>query len=129
MFFPWTILCQGLGETSLEFPLKSSFASITKGYFLWNNLQIYQDYGFKLSVIDMTDIPSIDLNFGAGPSPEISAAVQRIQEACSGTGFLSIINHGIPEEVLDSCWKKSLEFFNLPESEKHKIAIPYAGYL
>ena len=118
----------GVGETFLEFPLKSGFASITKGYFLWNNQQIYQDYGFKLSVIDMTDIPSIDLNFGAGPSPEKSAAVQRIQEACSGTGFLSIINHGISEEVLDSCWKKSLDFFNLPESEKQKTAVPYAGY-
>ncbi len=76
----------------------------------------------------MKEIPSIDLNFGSGPSVEKSEAVKGIHAACSETGFFSIVNHGISEEVLNSCWQDALVFFNLPEGEKLKTAVPYAGY-
>ena len=43
----------------------------------------------------MKEIPSIDLNFGSGPSVEKTEAVKGIRTACSETGFFSIINHGL----------------------------------
>ena len=76
----------------------------------------------------MKEIPSIDLNFGSGPSVEKSEAVKGIRAACSETGFFSIVNHGLSEEVLNSCWQDAQDFFNLPEGEKLKTAVPYAGY-
>ena len=76
----------------------------------------------------MKEIPSIDLNFGSGPSVEKSEAVKGIRAACSGNGFFSIVNHGLSEKVLNSCWQDALDFFNLPEGEKLKTAVPYAGY-
>ena len=30
--------------------------------------------------------------------------------------------------MLNSCWQDALDFFNLPEGEKLKTAVPYAGY-
>ena len=76
----------------------------------------------------MKEIPSIDLNFGFGPSVEKSEAVKGIRAACSETGFFSIVNHGLSEEVLKSCWQDAQDFFNLPEGEKLKTAVSYAGY-
>ena len=76
----------------------------------------------------MKEIPSIDLNFGSGPSVEKTEAVKGIRAACSETGFFSIINHGLSEKVLNSCWQDAQDFFNLPEGEKLKTAVPYAGY-
>ena len=76
----------------------------------------------------MKEIPSIDLNFGSGPSVEKSEAVKGIRDACSEIGFFSIVNHGLSEKVLNSCWQDALDFFNLPEGEKLKTAVPYAGY-
>ena len=76
----------------------------------------------------MKEISSIDLNFGSGPSVEKSKAVKGIRAACSGNGFFSIVNHGLSEEVLNSCWQDALDFFNLPEGEKLKTVVPFAGY-
>ena len=65
----------------------------------------------------MKEIPSIDLNFGSGPSFEKSEAVKGIRAACSGNGFFSIVNHGISEKVLNSCLQDALDFFNLPKGK------------
>ena len=72
----------------------------------------------------MKEIPSIDLNFGSGPSVEKTEAVKGIRTACSENGFFSIVNHGLSEEVLNSCWQDAQDFFNLPEGEKLKTAVP-----
>ena len=58
----------------------------------------------------MKEIPSIDLNFGSEPSVEKSEAVKGIRAACSETGFFYIVNHGLSEEVLNSCWQDALDF-------------------
>ena len=51
-----------------------------------------------------------------------------IQKACTSTGFFSIVNHGVPEEILEHCWQASLDFFEQSESEKMKTGMPFAGY-
>ena len=76
----------------------------------------------------MKDIPSIDMNFDPLSDEAKSHTVQKIREACSSTGFFSISNHGIPEEILESCWKSAIHFFSQSESEKMKVGMPFPGY-
>ena len=72
----------------------------------------------------MKEIPSIDLNFGSGPSVEKTEAAKGIRTACSENGFFSIVNYGLSEKVLNSCRQDAQGFFNLPEGEKLKTAVP-----
>ena len=73
-------------------------------------------------------MPSIDINFDPLSDEAKSHTVQKIREACSSTGFFSISNHGIPEEILESCWKSAIQFFRQSEPEKMKVGMPFPGY-
>ena len=68
------------------------------------------------------------MNFDPLSDEAKSHTVQKIREACSSTGFFSISNHGIPEEILESCWKSAIQFFRQSEPEKMKVGMPFPGY-
>ncbi|CAI9302524.1 unnamed protein product [Lactuca saligna] len=46
--------------------------------------------------------------------------VKEIGNACRETGFFQIINHGIPQMVLNDALETAFNFFNLPTNEKEK---------
>ena len=70
-------------------------------------------------------IPVIDIG---QPREQVAAELAR---ACTDIGFLSIVNHGVPQDVMDNMWKETHDFFDLPVAEKKAIAMtedyPY-GY-
>lgn len=67
-------------------------------------------------------VPVIDL------SAERADVVAAIGDAGRRVGFLSIVNHGIPDEVLAALWDESVAFFDLPEEAKAAVAMPHPGY-
>jgi len=49
----------------------------------------------------MTTFPVVDLsNFGAGTRQDKEELGGRIDEICRETGFLAIVGHGVPDEVI-----------------------------
>jgi isopenicillin N synthase-like dioxygenase len=72
-------------------------------------------------------IPVIDIENGNSADAD-SDLVATIDLACRETGFLVIENHGVPEHIINRCWLRSLEFFDLPLEERMKIALPRPGY-
>ncbi|KAI4328990.1 hypothetical protein L6164_021299 [Bauhinia variegata] len=67
---------------------------------------------------DAVSISLIDLRGLRGPNrPQI---IQNIARACQDYGFFQVVNHGVPETVVDEMMKVSREFFRLPESERLK---------
>ena len=78
--------------------------------------------------MNQKDIPSIDMDFDPLNEEAKSETVLKIKEACISTGFFSISNHGIPIEILEDCWKSSIQFFRQSESEKIKVGMPFPGY-
>lgn len=70
-------------------------------------------------------IPVIDLSL---PKDE---AARQLGRACEDIGFLSIVNHQVPKQVMDGMWKSTWDYFDLPVEEKKKIPMteeyPY-GY-
>ncbi|MBO59306.1 MAG: hypothetical protein CL440_03770 [Acidimicrobiaceae bacterium] len=82
----------------------------------------------------MEHAPTIDLSpaFSGSLSDRMEVAMQ-IDSACRSTGFFVAVGHGVEETLLEDVIDTSREFFNLPVSEKIKVAPPgpnhFRGYL
>ena len=53
----------------------------------------------------------------------------RVDEALSSIGFMVVIDHGVPEQIVNDAWDAAVDFFALPDSEKERLIVegPY-GY-
>ncbi|MCR9126691.1 MAG: hypothetical protein NXH82_11240 [Rhodobacteraceae bacterium] len=66
-----------------------------------------------------TEVPLIDLTDSFSDDIEKRKAVAwEVHKACVDPGFFYIINHGIPQEVMDNQLKLAAQFFDLPLEEK-----------
>ena len=73
--------------------------------------------------------PVFDLGrFETASGVERRALAQEVDAICRATGFLAIVNHGVPQAVIDGVWSKAQAFFDLPTEEKQRAAAPYPGY-
>ncbi len=60
-------------------------------------------------------IPVVDLSqFVDGNAEERAAFVDKLGNAFHEIGFVGVVNHGIPKELIDGFYKASNEFFGLP---------------
>ena len=65
-------------------------------------------------------VPVVDMN-----DPHAAGA---IDEACERAGFLTIVGHGVPGQVIDAAWSTARTFFDLPLASKMQVAMPRPGY-
>ena len=56
------------------------------------------------------------------------SAVPLVAKACADVGFLTIVDHGIGDDVLDDVWTTATAFFDLPDEVKQTVAMPKPGY-
>ncbi|XP_042061572.1 2-oxoglutarate-dependent dioxygenase 19-like [Salvia splendens] len=64
-------------------------------------------------------LPIIDFSaLVAGDPHQRSKAVHDLATACRDWGFFILVNHGVPESLMESMFKAVKEFFNLADSEK-----------
>ncbi|MGE0854062.1 MAG: isopenicillin N synthase family dioxygenase [Hyphomicrobiaceae bacterium] len=66
----------------------------------------------------MSAIPIIDL------TKSESTIVAEVDSACAEIGFFVLVNHGVPQAIIDALHALTLEFFDLPLAEKMKVARP-----
>src|SRR6202453_4904265 len=52
----------------------------------------------------------------------------QVDEICRQTGFLAIVGHGVPREVIGAAWDAARAFFDLPVERKLATKMPYVGY-
>ncbi|RUS20491.1 hypothetical protein BC937DRAFT_95092 [Endogone sp. FLAS-F59071] len=65
-------------------------------------------------------IPIIDFSlFNTDPAQ----CAEHIKRASESIGFFYLVNHGIPQQEIDSMFELSKEFFNLSEDEKRRYLI------
>lgn len=68
---------------------------------------------------EFTSIPEIDISNIDSPSLEERKKIAKeIYDACSVSGFFYLINHGIPEEVLNQTFEIMKRFFELDHDTK-----------
>src|ERR1700730_1106801 len=76
----------------------------------------------------MQEFATVDIStFGKGQSARQDLAL-RVDEVCRRTGFMAIVGHGLPGEMIASAWNAARRFFDLPLEQKLKVKMPYAGY-
>ena len=70
-------------------------------------------------------VPVIDIApFLAGTPEGKNQVAEQIGRACKDIGFLTIVGHGIPRNLIEATYRVSKEFFDLPLEEKMKVARP-----
>jgi isopenicillin N synthase-like dioxygenase len=68
----------------------------------------------------MSWVPVVDLSD--------SNAVAAVADACERVGFLTVVGHGVAQEVIDGAWNTATTFFDLPMPHKMRVAMPRPGY-
>lgn len=68
---------------------------------------------------DESSIPIVDFSRWAKASSEEKKEIAKeLTDACIRVGFVYIVNHGVPDEMLDEAFGWSQKFFALPEEKK-----------
>ncbi|XP_076932765.1 2-oxoglutarate-dependent dioxygenase 19-like [Bidens hawaiensis] len=68
------------------------------------------------------EIPTIDFSLLTSTDPDIrSQVIQELDIACKDWGFFRVINHGVPESLMNMVIEKSREFFDLTDDEKKEF--------
>jgi isopenicillin N synthase-like dioxygenase len=73
--------------------------------------------------------PVFDLGkFETVGADERRALARDVDEICRATGFLAIVNHRVPQSIIEGVWSKARAFFDLSAEEKQQAGAPYKGY-
>lgn len=71
-----------------------------------------------------TNLPLIDMaGVREGDEAAILRAGEAIRKACSESGFFYIINHGVPQRVIDTAMAAAKTFFAYPADVKRQVAV------
>jgi isopenicillin N synthase-like dioxygenase len=68
----------------------------------------------------MAWVPVVDLQDADAPAA--------IAAACERVGFITIVGHGVPDNVVSDAWNTARRFFELPLDQKMSVAMPRPGY-
>jgi isopenicillin N synthase-like dioxygenase len=70
-------------------------------------------------------VPLIDISpWFSGDAAARAGVAAAVAHACEEIGFLSVTGHGIPDAVIDDCYATARAFFDLPVTEKMRVAQP-----
>jgi len=73
----------------------------------------------------MITIPVVDLaDFTSGNQEKKAAFVEQLGKAYEDVGFVSVKNHGIPDQLIADLYQYVQEFFSLPSEKKRNYEIP-----
>jgi isopenicillin N synthase-like dioxygenase len=85
----------------------------------------------EFPVVDISSFPKASMagTSGAGTARnEKQALARRVGEVCRQTGFLAVMGHGVPDEIISQGWDAARGFFDLPMEKKLEVKMPYVGY-
>jgi isopenicillin N synthase-like dioxygenase len=86
----------------------------------------------RASIAAAQELPILDVGpylAGApGALEQLAADVKLIQE---NLGFFAIVNHGIPQSLIDESFRQTAKLFEIPMEEKlkHRVGFHHQGYL
>ncbi|XP_058749632.1 2-oxoglutarate-dependent dioxygenase 19-like [Vicia villosa] len=99
---------KAFAESNGASPIPSNYHSVTDTHDVADNLA--------------ASIPVIDFSLLTSDDPQIhTKVVDELGKACTYWGFFMLINHGIPESLMEELMEKSREFHDLPMEEKKEF--------
>lgn len=97
-----------------------------------NSLQVGPSASARAAIQRGTDLPVLDVGPYLAGEPgaleQLGADVKMIQE---DLGFFAIVNHGIPQTLIDESFRQTARLFEIPLEEKlkHRVGYHHQGYL
>jgi isopenicillin N synthase-like dioxygenase len=83
----------------------------------------------RISLGAYLSFPFFDLAAFERADAETKAAQGReLDHICRTTGFLAVMNHGVPQATVQAVWDAARAFFDLSGEEKQKSRALYPGY-
>ncbi len=64
-------------------------------------------------------VPVIDMSDRSAVGD--AAVVEQVASAAAEYGFFQVVNHGIPDDLIDRVWRQTAGFFALPIDEKRRL--------
>ncbi|KAF5207081.1 2-oxoglutarate and Fe(II)-dependent oxygenase superfamily protein [Thalictrum thalictroides] len=99
----------------------SDLISIPSKYSYFNTQN--QEDGMDEVVAELVQIPTIDFSILNSTFPDQrSKVIQDIGKACQDWGFFMVINHGVPESLMERMLAMCRDFFDQTEEEKLECA-------
>ncbi|GMH93333.1 hypothetical protein TL16_g12600 [Triparma laevis f. inornata] len=77
---------------------------------------------------DNAYVPIIDISSLTVNGMDKKKTIEKISKACEEVGFMVITGHGISQDVIDSMWSITGEFFDLAEDQKAKSMTMTSDY-
>ena len=69
-----------------------------------------------------TEVPVLSLRrYFEGTADGKAAVARDWDEACRKVGFVTVVDHGVPRDVIDACWEETTSFFDRPLAEKAAV--------
>ena len=76
-----------------------------------------------------TQIPVVDFGeFLHGSSSQQREVAAQIGDACRNVGFMYLVNHGVPQSLINDVFAVSKQFFDLPLETKREVAYVPGGF-
>ncbi|KAL5718379.1 hypothetical protein ACHQM5_011286 [Ranunculus cassubicifolius] len=83
------------------------------------NFSYFSNDNGSVDEVVQEDIPAIDFSLLTSASPdERSKAIQELAKACQDWGAFTVINHGVPESLIERMLGACQDFFDQTEEEK-----------
>mmetsp|Transcript_10068 Transcript_10068/g.13816 ORF Transcript_10068/g.13816 Transcript_10068/m.13816 type:complete len:340 (-) Transcript_10068:1805-2824(-) len=82
---------------------------------------------FQIPIIDISAFTTPE-KFGDDLIEKKRVTALKIGTACKEVGFFTVVGHGISNDIINSVWKSTSEFFDLPLEEKQNYVKPQNVY-
>ena len=77
--------------------------------------------------IDAPALPIVDASELASPDLQLrAAAIAKLKAACVDKGFLYLVGHGVPQELIDRTFDYARQFFDKPMEEKAALDVAHS---
>ena len=87
-------------------------------------MHLFQQHSVKDAAAAAARIPVIDYGpYFAGEPGALERLAEQVRHACENIGFLYVLNHDVPQEIIDRGFAASRRFHALPLEEKLKLRL------
>ena len=87
-------------------------------------MHLFQQHAVKDTAAAAAKIPVIDYGpYFAGEPGALERLAEQVRYACENVGFLYVLNHGVPQEIIDRGFAASRRFHALPLEEKLNLRL------
>jgi isopenicillin N synthase-like dioxygenase len=73
-----------------------------------------------------SEVPLVDVGALVRDPEGATDVVRAIDKACTDVGFMNVVNHGLPSQVVQAAYQSALQFFQQPLEQKLEVSMTHS---